>query len=93
VCLYMHFWQKFDLANILSASAAMDLCFLQKVLPKVQGAGEGLGEALRKLHEWLLTDDTSASVANSRPWTRSADKVKRMQNRLEAEGATTYWGT
>ena len=93
VCLYMHFWQKFDLANILSASAAMDLCFLQKVLPKVQGAGEGLGEALRKLHEWLLTDDANASVASSRPWTRSADKVKRMLSRLEAEGATTYWGT
>ena len=93
VCLYMHFWQKFELANILSASAAMDLCFLQKILPKVQGAGEGLGEALRKLREWLLTDDDNTSIASSRPWTRSADKVQRMLARLEAEGATTYWGT
>ncbi|SHL90401.1 McrB family protein [Hymenobacter psychrotolerans] len=93
VCLYMHFWRRFDLANILSASAAMDLCFLQKILPKVQGAGEGLGEALRKLREWLLTEDGDTSVASSRPWTRSADKVERMLARLEAEGATTYWGT
>jgi 5-methylcytosine-specific restriction endonuclease McrBC GTP-binding regulatory subunit McrB len=93
VCLYMHFWQKFDLSNILSASAAMDLCFLQKILPKVQGAGAGLGEALRKLREWLLIDDGSTSVASSRPWTRSADKVQRMLSRLESEGATTYWGT
>jgi hypothetical protein len=93
VCLYMHFWQKFELSNVLSASAAMDLCFLQKVLPKVQGAGEGLGEALRQLREWLLTEDGEASVASSRPWTRSADKVQRMLKRLESEGATTYWGT
>lgn len=93
VCLYMYFWQKFGLADVLSASAAMDLCFLQKVLPKVQGAGEGLGEALHKLYDWLTGDDESKSIAFSRPWPRSADKVQRMLARLESEGATTYWGT
>lgn len=100
ICLYMYFWQKFDLSSVLSPKAAMDFCFLQKVLPKINGTGEALDSALRNLLEWLRQDETSEATDSasvdpcaSRAWERSAEKVQRMINRLEVESATTYWGT
>lgn len=100
ICLYMYFWQKFELSSVLSAQAAMDFCFMQKVLPKLGGTGEQLAEALRALLAWLETDEIGAATDSSdvdpcasRPWARSVEKVQRMIDRLEAEGATTYWGT
>jgi hypothetical protein len=100
ICLYMHFWERFELSSVLPSTAAMDFCFLQKILPKIDGTGAVLSDALRALLEWLQTDETSSATdpsdidpCVSRPWTRSAEKVQRMLNRLEVEGATTYWGT
>jgi hypothetical protein len=100
ICVYMHHWQKQDLASVLSPTAAMDWCFLQKVLPKITGTGETLHEALQALLSWLnknqtdgITEPFSVSPLESRPWSRSADKLQRMITRLEVEGATTFWGT
>jgi MoxR-like ATPase len=100
ICMYMYFWQKFDLASVLSPTAAMDFCFMQKILPKLGGTGEQLAESLRALLAWLRTDEIGDATDRSRvdpcasrPWERSAQKVQRMIDRLEAEGATTYWGT
>lgn len=100
ICLYMYFWQKFVLKDLLSATAAMDFCLLQKVLPKIHGTGESLGIALENLKNWLQkepdepdTDSQKVESWASRPWTRSAEKVQRMINKLENESSTTYWGT
>lgn len=100
ICLYMHHWQKHELATVLSPTAAMDLCFFQKVLPKLTGTGEALHEALEILLTWLnvnqiesITDPLATDPLASRPWRRSADKLQRMIKRLEIEGATTFWGT
>lgn len=98
ICLYMYFWQKFELDELLSATAAMDFCLLQKVLPKIHGTGESLAVALDKLKDWLQKGTDEPDVADaepwaSRPWTRSAEKVQRMINKLESESSTTYWGT
>ncbi|HEX6188748.1 MAG TPA: AAA family ATPase [Pyrinomonadaceae bacterium] len=100
ICIYMYHWQKQDLASVLSPTAAMDWCFLQKILPKLSGTGEALREALEALLTWLNTNETagntnplSVTPLQSRPWRRSADKLQRMINRLEVEGATTFWGT
>lgn len=96
ICLYMYFWTKFELAVALSPTAAMDFCFLQKILPKINGTGEALDSALRELLVWLRTDQQNSAGLDpcaSRPWERSAEKVQRMINRLEVESATTYWGT
>lgn len=99
ICLYMHYWQKFELSDLLSATAAMDFCLLQKVLPKIHGTGESLGNALENLKEWLEkepeengSDTRENEPWASRPWTRSAEKVQRMINKLENESSTTYWG-
>ncbi len=100
ICMYMYFWQKFELASVLSPTAAMDFCFMQKILPKLGGTGEQLRESLNALLAWLRVDEISDAADRSRvdpwtsrPWERSAQKVKRMIDRLETEGATTYWGT
>lgn len=100
ICLYMHFWKEFQLSRVLSATGAMDFCFMQKILPKINGTGEALGDALKELLEWLNVSETNSAMdslsidpCESRPWKRSADKVGRMIKRLEVESATTYWGT
>ena len=104
ICLYLWYWQRDELWDILPAAAAFDLCLLQKVLPKISGTGSGLSEALEKLYTWLQRDDapsdaTSADPAAGRdlcvkrPYLRSAEKVRRMRLRLENEGATMFWGT
>jgi hypothetical protein len=102
VLLYLHFWQKLGFADVLTASAALDFCILQKVLPKIAGSGDALIDSLTKLKTWLETDN-SGKVASedegdsklrfSEPCMRSAQKVERMLAQLEADGATHYWGT
>lgn len=97
ILLYMWHWRKDGLSNILTADAAFDLCVLQKVLPKIAGAGEELLKALEALRGWLSETrasgpDTPTGIIPLGPFARSADKVERMLRRLEVEGATAYWG-
>lgn len=105
VLLYMHFWQKLGISNIVTASAALDFCILQKVLPKIAGSGDALAEALAKLQAWLEKDRSGKSEADgeaetepaalrfAEPFMRSAKKVERMIAQLDSDGATHYWGT
>lgn len=121
ICLYMWHWEHDELANILPLKDALDLCILQKILPKISGTGESLRKALDDLHEWLLRAGTAKEFAQalpnveldeeeeslsgeessdepaqeilSSPYQRSAEKVARMLQKLEDEGAVTYWGT
>jgi MoxR-like ATPase len=99
ILLYLHFWRQLGLGDILTSSAALDFCLLQKVLPKVSGSGEALSEALKKLGEWLEknrseTDDGQGqSQEFAGPFERSLQKVKRMAALLDTDGATHYWGT
>lgn len=67
ICLYMWHWEHDGLADILSIKDALDLCILQKILPKVSGTGEGLRKALEDLHEWLLRAGTAKEVATALP--------------------------
>ncbi len=96
ILLYLWHWHNDSLADILTIDAAFDLCVLQKILPKITGTGESLHQALEQLRDWLqqsrrLNPDTS-SMLPSGPFERAAEKVDRMLQRLEVEGATTYWG-
>jgi hypothetical protein len=92
-CLYMWHWKKDKLEALLPYNTALDYCILQKVLPKIYGQGERLRSALENLERWLQGEavlDLEADPA--RKLLRSAEKVKRMRQRLDEEGATTYWG-
>lgn len=67
ICLYMWHWERDELADILSLKDALDLCILQKILPKISGTGEGLRVALERLQKWLLTAETAEQVAAALP--------------------------
>ena len=89
----MWHWNKDKLETLLPHQTALDYCILQKVLPKVYGQGERLRDALENLERWLQGESMTGLEADpERQLLRSADKVKRMRQRLEEEGATTYWG-
>jgi MoxR-like ATPase len=84
VCLYLWHWHHDSIAELLPKEAALDFCILQKVLPKVYGQGERLEKALERLLDWFEEDN--------RGFARSADKTRRMIQRLKDDGATTFWG-
>ncbi len=98
ILLYLHFWRKFKLSDVLAGCAALDFCILQKILPKISGSGEALESALKKLVEWLdersiLSDTVTAFDAEFiGSLARSRDKTVRMLTLLELDGATRYWG-
>lgn len=97
VLMYLHFWKQLGLKDVVSASAALDFCLLQKVLPKIHGSGDKLSNALAEFSIWLqkerMSDDSEEPVTFAGPFTRSQQKVERMANLLEEDGATHYWGT
>lgn len=122
ILLYLHFWKKFGLEDVLTANGAMDCCLLQKILPKISGSGQVLDDTLLKLEKWLSKDRSladgkkvstvapedddnedddeesggeafDASNPFTGPFNRCVEKVQRMRNLLEVDGATHYWGT
>lgn len=97
ILMYLHFWQELQLKDILAGRAALDFCILQKILPKIAGTGEALEISLKNLANWLdiraeqqteIEDLSSLGGALE----RSRQKVSRMIELLELEGATRYWG-
>lgn len=98
ILLYLHFWRQFGLSDIMSGCAALDLCILQKILPKVSGSGEVLADALNKLAAWLQASTDAAALAPviatefAGPLERSHQKVSRMSEILKLDGSTRYWG-
>lgn len=99
ILLYLWHWQKYQMQALLPLSDAMDLCILQKVLPKVSGSGEVLLKVLGELKAWLDQthepyEQTGAATAGLHalgPFEKSSSKTAQMLYRLENEGATTFW--
>ena len=92
-CLYMWHWKHDRLEGVLPRNSALDNCILQKVLPKIHGQGERLRDSLETLEQWLQGEPVRGFEGDSaRKFLRSSDRVKRMRQRLEEDGATTYWG-
>jgi hypothetical protein len=96
ILLYLHFWHKQKLADIMTGYAALDFCILQKILPKVAGSGDALSEALKKLTEWLsareMAQEGDPFPAFAGKLDRSVRKVERMAALLDLDGATRFWG-
>jgi 5-methylcytosine-specific restriction endonuclease McrBC GTP-binding regulatory subunit McrB len=96
ILLYLHFWRKHELADILTGYAALDFCILQKILPKVTGSGDALSNALKRLAEWLGSRETP-QIGDPFPefsgkLDRSVRKAERMAAILDLDGATRFWG-
>jgi len=96
ILLYLHFWRKHDLADIMTGYAALDFCILQKVLPKVSGSGDALSDALTKLAAWLSARETPQEGDLFPDFAgkldRSVRKTERMAALLDLDGATRFWG-
>ncbi|MDO9624058.1 MAG: AAA family ATPase [Pseudomonas sp.] len=96
ILLYLHFWRKHELADILTGYAALDFCILQKILPKVTGSGDALSDALTGLADWLTSRETPQKgdpfPEFSGKLDRSVRKAERMAALLDLDGATRFWG-
>ena len=94
-CLYMWHWEKDGLDAVLPRQSALDFCILQKVLPKIYGQGQRLRDCLEHLESWLQGEavpDLDLECDPKRSFLRSADKTKRMLQRFDYDGSTSYWG-
>lgn len=96
ILLYMHNWKVFGLSKLVSGYAALDYCILQKLLPKISGTGEVLGDRLELLAEWLENFQEKGGALESNelvgPLTRSSEKVNRMWQLVRNEGSARFWG-
>lgn len=99
ILMYIHFWRECALGDVMAGYAALDFCILQKILPKISGSGDGLEAALKSLSSWLEKHGASQSdelsdVARefAGPLARSQQKIQRMRNILDLDGATRFWG-
>jgi 5-methylcytosine-specific restriction endonuclease McrBC GTP-binding regulatory subunit McrB len=96
ILLYLHFWRKHELADIMTGYAALDFCILQKILPKVSGSGDALSDALKKLAAWMTARETPQPDAPFPEFAgaldRSVRKAERMAALLDLDGATRFWG-
>lgn len=96
ILLYLHFWRKRGLVDIMTGYAALDFCILQKILPKVAGNGDALSDALKKLAAWLSARETPQAGDPFPEFAgkldRSVRKAERMAALLDLDGATRFWG-
>lgn len=92
VCMYLHYVLTDDLVHVLPLDVAMDICILQKVLPRVGGHGETLRAVLTNLAAWLEDDRSSVpGPLPKHPYIRSAERTRQMLDTLELDGTTSFW--
>ncbi len=64
-----------------TVTAALDLQWVQKVLPRIGGTQERLANLLRRVTEW----------ADANGFTRTVAKVRRMTRRADEDGIVSFW--
>lgn len=89
ICFYMIYAQDTDLTE----EEAMDFCIMQKILPRISGAGP----EMEKILEALYKDFTGVAYAKDQKipdnaqYPRSAKKLAEMRKRLSSQGFTSFW--
>lgn len=88
--------------GILMPQQALDLQIKQKVLPKLRGDDTPrLRRALTELlelflgapqHSWKHAAQVASAAMTAAPFPESAEKVRRMLERLDADGFTDFYG-
>lgn len=84
ICFYMVHNRE---AGLLSQEEAMDFCYMQKILPRING-GQAVREVLIGLKEIWMNQTGDGQV---KPYPKSIDKVEEMLGRLDADGFTSFW--
>lgn len=84
ICFYMVHNRE---AGLLSQEEAMDFCYMQKILPRING-GQVVREVLIGLKEIWMNQTGDGQV---KPYPMSIDKVEEMLGRLDADGFTSFW--
>ena len=71
----------------------LDLAIAMKVLPRIQGSGEPIRTALKKLLAWADPERVSDSTTDIAPETFPfcADRISLMLDRLDDSGFTSFW--
>ncbi len=77
ICFYMAYNAEDEL---LTTDEALDYCIMQKILPRITGAGNRLDTALKALQ--MLLGST---------YPRSEKKIAEMIERLGEDGFTSFW--
>ncbi len=91
--------------GIFTYDQALDNELMQKILPRIQGSGKGVENALRGILNAIVNDQqfndnelatevdkyVSSKSGTNYPYKRSIEKIQFMLRRLEQDGYTSYW--
>lgn len=108
ICLYLlhaHSLQEHFVTTEGESVLALDLAFLMKILPRIQGSSLVIGEVLRNLISWsahIKLDEIDEALTkwkkNNRPqvilnarFPRTCARLMIMYERFKSEGFTSYW--
>lgn len=78
ICFYLAYNEELGL---LAAHEAIDFCVMQKILPRIAGAGNAVEDVLQALVQLCEDND----------YARSLQKLRDMQSRLAAQGFVSFW--
>lgn len=89
ICFYMAYATETE----LSEDEAMDFCIMQKILPRISGAGEELELLLEAFFKDFagISYAKEAVIPEDAKYARSAKKVQEMRKRLATQGFTSFW--
>ncbi|SES13124.1 AAA domain (dynein-related subfamily) [Salipaludibacillus aurantiacus] len=94
ICFFMAYNEQEEL---MSFEAALDTCFLQKVLPRLTGSDSRIERVLIDLYRQFTKKqienfgDVLEEDFNHATYPKSAEKVVEMLRRLEDDGFTSFW--
>lgn len=92
ICYYLYYNEEFGL---MTYDKALDYAITQKILPRIEGSGEAIGQVLVGLFKICAGTEADAAI-RSYPGTgglfpMSAQKLSRMNAQLETIGKTSFW--
>lgn len=90
ICFYMIYNKEMGL---LEEDEAMDFCILQKILPRISGAGSDVEDLLKGLFNEFAGKEykEEMEIPTTATYPQSAKKVQEMLKRLGRQGFTSFW--
>ena len=94
IAFYMSYNEEYQL---LTRDEAMDFCIMQKILPRLSGAGGAFEDVLKELFKFTIgpavTMDIQAKgeLPSHTKYPRSAAKLREMHSRLRIQSFVSFW--